>query len=134
MKIGTNDCTASYLHCGRYCQGKPVSPCRNVCVYCHYFLNCIVSFLRLNFSPPRSFHHSNPIWPRICPSHRYGPHEFTDCTSDSDDPGFEESDFHATLSKLEILVIIFMQEGVTLYICYVYFIYRLHMYCIFSHT
>ncbi|KAK3857877.1 hypothetical protein Pcinc_018587 [Petrolisthes cinctipes] len=30
-------------------------------------------------------------------------HEFADCTFDHDDPEFEESDFHATLSKLEIL-------------------------------
>ena len=39
--------------------------------------------------------------------------EFTDCTSITEDPEFEESDFLATLSKLEKLQVYFsfMQEG-----------------------
>ena len=63
-------------------------------------------------------------------------HVFADCNSDPDNPEFEESNFHATLSKLEILQIFyfFMQEGVAVYICYIYFIYWLHMYSILIHT
>lgn len=37
-------------------------------------------------------------------------HELADCTFNLDDPEFEESDFHATLSKLEILQVIFLMQ------------------------
>lgn len=40
-------------------------------------------------------------------------HEFADCTSDPDDandPEFDESDFQVTLSKLQMLQVIFIQK------------------------
>ncbi|MPC29161.1 hypothetical protein E2C01_022380 [Portunus trituberculatus] len=49
------------------------------------------------FSPFKMLYGREPVLPTDVD------HEFADCTSDPDDPEFEEADFHATLSKLEIL-------------------------------
>ncbi|KAK8373583.1 hypothetical protein O3P69_010551, partial [Scylla paramamosain] len=49
------------------------------------------------FSPFKMLYGREPVLPLDVD------HELADCTLNLDDPEFEESDFHATLSKLEIL-------------------------------